>query len=1038
MKQKLLYTFLLSFLLFGAAKAQQQVSGKVTDAQDAKGLSGVTVAVLGTSIATQSDAKGDYSLNATTGSTLIFSSIGYVSQQIILRNQTVVDVSLFLNEESLENVVVTGYGTQRKREVTGAISSIRGEALQNIPVPSLDKALQGQAAGVQVSTTSGILGQAAKIRIRGTNSISSSSSPLFVVDGVPFLSGDNGAVMANNPLADINPNDIESLEVLKDGAATAIYGSRAANGVILIVTKKGRLGKPIITYDAWVAAAKASKFYDLMDADQFIEIANEKLTNAGFEASAFETKDPLTGEVYNTDWQKEIFRTGLQHNHVLSYSGATEQANYYFSGGFMDMQGVADANSLRKYTLRGRAEQKAFDDKLTVGFNTSVTNQTNRGFNSSGSGLSGNVGAALYAFPNVPAKWADGSYNFSPDGQSLGSGGNTRPIYGNYINQRYVLDNNIYKSNLFSFNGSGFVNVEVLKGLSLRSQIGVTYQQGEDYLYWNPLHGDGKSVNGRIYQYSLPRLLYNWQNTINYALAWNEHRFSAVVGTEYQKSKSRYFFAHGYGLSSIYFGENENIISGSLANQLLGGGANENAFNSFFGRLNYTLLDRYFLSGTLRYDKLSALPFGSQGALLPGVSLGWDVVKEPFFTSTIISQLKIRGGYAKVGNTDIGNYPYAGLFGATQYGPDNAIYFSQAGNSSLKFETSYKSNVGVDVSFLENRVNLTLDYFNNNIDNMILEVPTPPSLGVPDNRIYQNVGKMYNRGIEASISGLVVSKPNFSWSVNLNATYVKNKVTQLYGGNPISYVYHRVAEGEALGSFYGYESAGVNSANGNALFYKKDGSIIQNLAGQNAFAKYNPENPTNISETEGIVLSIDDKKFLGQGDPKWYGGFSNTFVYKNIDLALNFSFAAGHKVYNVTRQETLMNMSFANTGKELLDRWTSPGQITDVPKVYFNRGNMINQDGNLNSRFLENGSFLRAQRIGLGYNLSGTPFLNRINIDKLRFFATVDNVFVITSYSGLDPDLARIPTQNGNAQPGLDNRNNPIPRTFTLGINVGF
>lgn len=1037
MKQKLLYTFLLGFLLFGVAEAQQQIRGKVTDTRDARPLAGVTVAVLGSALATQTDGSGSYSISVATGATLTFSYIGYVNQQIVLKNQSVVDVSLLSEEQSLENVVVTGYGTQRKREVTGSISSIRGEALQNIPVPSLDKGLQGLAAGVQVSTTSGILGQAAKIRIRGTNSISSSSSPLFVVDGVPFLSEDNGAVLANNPLADINPNDIESLEVLKDGAATAIYGSRAANGVILITTKKGRLGKPVITYDAWVATAKARKFYDLMDANQFIEIANEKLTNIGLAASAFETKDPLTGDVYNTDWQKEIFRTALQHNHVLSYSGATEKANYYFSGGFMDMQGVADANSLRKYALRGRAEQKAFDDKLTIGFNTSVTNQTNRGFNSSGSGLSGNVAAALYAFPNVPVKWADGSYNFSPDNQSLGSGANTKPIYGNYTNQRYILDNNIYKSNLFSFNGSGFINIEILKGLSVRSQLGVTYQQGEDYLYWNPLHGDGQSVKGRIYQYSLPRLLYNWQNTINYAANWNDHRLSAVVGTEYQKSKSRYFFAHGYGLSSIYFGENENIISGSLANQLLGGGAQENAFNSFFGRLNYTFHDRYFLSGTLRYDKLSALPFGNQGALLPGVSLGWDVVQEPFFKSSWITQLKIRGGYAKVGNTDIGSYPYAGLYDATQYGPDNAIYFSQAGNSSLKFETSYKSNVGVDISFIQNRINLTLDYFNNNIDNMILEVPTPPSLGVPDNRIYQNVGKMYNRGIEASVSGLVISKPNFSWNVNLNATYVKNRVTQLYGGNPISYVYHRVAEGEALGSFYGYESAGVNPANGNALFYKQDGTIIQNLAGRNAYALYNPENPENISDTQGVLLSVDDKKFLGQADPKWYGGFNNTFVYKKIDLALNLSFAAGHKIYNVTRQEALTNMSFANTGKELLDRWTTPGQITDVPKVYFNRGNMINQDGNLNSRFLENGSFLRAQRIGLGYNFSGSPFLNRINIDKLRLFATVDNAFVITSYSGLDPDLASIPS-NGNAQPGIDNRNNPIPRTFTVGLNVGF
>ncbi|WP_400262496.1 SusC/RagA family TonB-linked outer membrane protein [Sphingobacterium sp. SG20118] len=1036
MKQKLLSFLLGGAILTSVAFAQEKkVSGRVLG-DDGSGLPGVTVTVQGTSQATQTDANGNYSINVPIGKILLFRSIGFTDKTVVVRNNSALyNVSLDGSTSALDEVIVTGYGTQRKREITGSITSIKGESLQDVPVPSLDKALQGQAAGVQVSTTSGVLGQAAKIRIRGTNSISSSSSPLYVIDGIPFLSSDNGAVMANNPLADINPNDIANLEVLKDGAATAIYGSRAANGVILITTKRGKVGTPVVTYDGWVGVSSPSKYLDLLDANQFIEITNEKLTNSNRPIAAFETKDPTSGEVYNKDWQKEIFRTALQHNHALSFSGATDKTNYYFSGGYTNMQGIADANSLQKFSLRAKAEQKVFNDKVTIGFNSAVSNQTNYGFNSSEAGLSSNVAAAIFAFPNVPAKWADGSYNLSSDLKSLGQGSNLLPIYGNYTNQRYVLDKNIYKSSILSFNGNGFINVDIFKGLSFRSQIGVTTQNGEDFLYWDAGHGDGQSVNGRVYQYSLPRNLYNWQNLLNYSADWTDNSLSIVVGSEYQKSKTRYFFAHGFDLSSNYFAENENIISGSLGNQLLGGAASERAFNSIFGKVNYAFKEKYLLSASIRHDKLSDLPFGEQGALLPGVSAGWDVAKENFFNSDLISQFKVRGGYAKVGNTEIGLYPYAGLYSATQYGAENGIYFSQAANEKLKFETSFKWNFGVDLAFMQDRFFFTADYFVNDINNMILAVPTPPSLGIPDNRISQNIGLMSNRGVEASLSGLLLNKGDFSWSTNLNATYVSNNVETL-AGRPIPYNYHRVEVGHAIGSFYGYEFAGVNSQNGNSLFNKGNGDIVQNIGGTSNYAFYDVENPTDVSRRENAALGESDKKWLGQGNPKWFGGFNNTFKYKDFDLTVNFSFSAGFKIYNKTRQELLNNTNFANAGTELLDRWTTPGQQTDVPKLYYGVDNALNLNGSLNSRFLENGSYLRAQRIGMGYNFSNANFLKRILVTKLRVFATVDNAFVLTGYKGLDPDLANSSTSN--AQPALDFRSNPIPRTFTFGVNASF
>ncbi len=1012
---------------------EKSISGRVR-AADGSALAGVSVLVQGTNNATQTDANGNFTLRVDNGQNVLIRSIGY--QEQVLRIGNAVTYSIILSDDLsvLDEVIVTGYGSQKKREVTGSIASIKGDAFRDVAGPSIDKALQGQAAGVQASTTSGILGQPAKIRIRGTNSISSSSEPLYVVDGVPYITGDAGINTANNPLADINPNDIANVEVLKDGAATAIYGSRAANGVILITTKTGRAGAPKLNYNNWFALATPSKYYDLMNAKEFIEITNEKLKNVGLADAAFETIDPTTNQVIDKDWQKDVFRTAFQMNHAVSMSGGTDQTNYFFSAGYANLEGISDANSQKKYSVRGKLEQKAFNDKFTIGLNTNFAHTTNRGFNNSESGLSGNVGSALYAFPNVPAIWGDGKYNFSADNATLGSGANTRPIYGSYTNARWVLDNNIYKNASMNFNGSAFANVEIVKGLNLRTTVGTQYLQGEDYLYWAPGHGDGRTVNGRIYQYSLPSFRYNWQNTLNYDATFEDHRINVIVGTENQKTRTRYFFAHGFGLSSTYFGENENIISGSLTNQLIGGTASENALASIFGRANYVFKDRYFISGTLRQDRISSLPHGKQSALLPGASLGWDVAKEQFFSSNVLSQFKIRGGYAKVGNTEIGNYPYAGTFAARQYGDYNGIAFSQAGNPDLKFETSKKLNIGVDLAFLKDRITFSADYFKNDIDNMILAVPTSPSLGVPQNYINQNIGKMYNKGFEFVLAGTIVDKGGFNWTANLNATFVKNEITQLIDGKDIPYTYHINRVGESIGSFFGYEYAGVNSENGNALYKKENGSIVQQLSGKTGFAEYDVNNKTKTDVA--ATLGYNDKRILGESNPRWYGGFNNTFSYQGFDLNIFLTFSGGNKVYNQTRQEMLNNMNFANAGRELLDRWTTPGQETDVPRLAFGYDNSINQNGSLNSRFLENGSFLRAQNIGLGYSFKNEVFLRSIHATNLRIFANVQNAFIITKYTGIDPEVGNSSTTNTRAS--LDNRSNPIPRTFTIGLNVGF
>lgn len=1041
MKQNLLVCFLLLFALLGIAHAQEKIiTGKVTDQSDGSPIAGASVLVPNTTIGTQSDGQGRYSFKVpANASAIVVRYIGYLSKTVSLEGKNVIDVSLSSDASELSEVVVTGYGTQKRKDLTGSISTVKGENLQNVAIPSIDKFLQGQVAGVQASTASGVLGQPAKIRIRGTNSISSSSDPLYVIDGVPYITGSQSGVTPSNPLGDINPNDIANIEILKDGSATAIYGSRASNGVILITTKSGVSGSKKFSYDNWFGIANPSKRYELMNAEQFMEITNEKLTNVSEPAAALPMENPAGG-IYDTDWQGVIYRTGFQQNHGLSLSGGNNGTTYYASLGFTDQKGIIDANSLRRYTARLKVDQKGFNDRLTVGINAAISHTTNKGLNTGTNALSGNVLAALYALPNVPAVFPDGTYNISSAG--LGQGNNLIPIVSNYTNQRYVLDHNINDNTLLNITGDAYADVEIIKNLHAKTQIGINLLNSEDYQYWDRYHGDGRGYDGLIYQQFLPRFRYNWQNTLTYDNSFGKHHINLLAGQEFQKSKIRSFSAEGRGLSADYFGENGNIIDNTLTNQFIGGNATEQALESYFGRVQYSFHDRYLLTASLRHDLISSLPWSNQGATLPGASIGWRLSEEDFFNASWINDMKIRGGYAKVGNVDIGSYPYAGNFSPVQYGSNSGIRFSQAGNDQLSFETSKKYNVGLDATLFKDRLSFTADYFVNNIDNMILAVPTPSSLGIPGNSINQNVGNMTNKGLELTINATIIDKNDFTWNASFNTTFQTNKVKTLVNGQPLAYSYHITQEGESIASFFGFDWKGVNSENGNPIYEKIDenGSpfLVQQLVGTTSFALYDPSNPTDVSQsTSG--LGVRDKRILGNTMPKWFGGFNNSFRYKNIDLNIFLTFSGGNYIYNQTRQDILLNQQFGNGGTDLMNRWNTPGQITDIPKLAYGYGSSIYQTGNATSQFVEKADFLRAQNIGLGYNFP-KELLSSIHITNLRVFAQVQNAFVITGYKGADPELASLSTTNSteNTQPNRDIATNLVPRTFTFGLNVGF
>jgi len=1040
MKKNLLSLLLLSLIALSGAFAQgRKITGKVTGIDDGQPLPGVTIKISGTTVGALTNAEGVYSLTVPADvKTLTFSYVGFETQVVTIGAKSSISVALNPDAKSLSEVVVVGYGTQERRDLTGSVGKVGGATIADLPAPSFDKDLAGRVTGVRVTEASGFLGSAATIRIRGTNSISNDGGPLYVVDGIPIVSGSQGQVVANNPLGDINTEDIESIEVLKDGSASAIYGSRASSGVILITTKKGKVGHQSVSYNMWVGQTETSKRLSILDAAQFIQISNEKFTNAGLTPQAFPTLNPA-GVPYDTNWENVVFQKGFQENHAISVSGATDKSNYYFSAGFSDLTGDIVDNTQRKYNVRGNVEQKALDI-FTIGFTSSISYTENSGLNSGTNALSGNVTNALLAFPNVPVFNPDGSYDISASpagstllGTTLGQGANTKPIDNNYTNIKYVLDHNIFREQLLSVTGTGYIDAKIMPGLNVRSQIGINSLYDEGYQYLDPNHGDGRP-NGSVFQSYSPTFNYDWINTITYNKEFGRHKINFVGGTEIQNTKYRIFDASGTGISNTFFGPN-NLISGTLATPSIGGDETQNDIKSYLGRINYSFNDRYLLTLTYRSDYISNLGYASKPANLPGASLGWRISDESFFKDAsflqFINSMKVRGSYAKTGNTNIGSYPFASNYSPGQYGAESSISFSRLGNPNLVFEQTDKIDVGMDISMFHNRISLVADYFRNNDNNLIQNVATAPSLGVPNNIIAENVGNMYNKGFEFGVTSLNINTKDFAWTSGFNLTLINNKVTTLAGGSDLISTYNITRVGYPINSFYGYTYMGVNPANGNPLYLKGNGQEIQgdpSKAGGTYF-NYDPTNPT-AETTQSSLSSTTDRSILANALPTYYGSINNTFTYRGIDLGIYMTFSGGNDVYNATRQEDLDNGYFNNNGTEILQRWTTPGQITSVPKLYYGGGQFENLTATTNSRYLEDGKFLRAQEITLGYSVP-KRIVDRLKLTKVRIYTQVQNAFILTHYKGLDPEVS-------NTGTSVDFNANPRPRTFVLGLNVGF
>jgi TonB-linked SusC/RagA family outer membrane protein len=667
-----------------------------------------------------------------------------------------------------------------------------------------------------------------------------------------------------------------------------------------------------------------------------------------------------------------------------------------------------------------------------------VTRTEYSGLNTGRGSLSGNMFNAIRQLPNTPIYDATNAtgYNIDLSNGSVGQWSNLQVVGDNISNIAYVLDKNKFQSQINRTIASVFASAEITKGLNYRFQASADNPITGGFLYYDPVHGDGRGSNGRLQNDNTNLMRWNTQNILSYNKTFlDAHTISATGVVEYQKEKNQYFFGVGTNLLDQFY--NQNLVTGAYGTQESGGSITEVGLVSYIGRLSYNYKQKYFLQGSIRRDGISKLAADTRWVNFTGYSAGWNIAKENFMSgiNKYVSDLKLRASYSEVGNTEIGSYPYLGLTSASQYGTLNGIAFTQFGNDALTWETSKKTDFGLDVALFDSKLKLTADYFRNDIDGMILAVPTAPSLGIPSNRINKNIGQLYNEGFEFGIDYNVIKNDNFQWDLNANITFQKNVVTKLpnngadiLGGSSSDININPniiIREGESANSLYGFEYWGVNPANGFPVYVKADGTLVQGLLNQQAYRVFNPANPSDVSTVASLGQS--DKKILGNTLPTYFGGVTSKMNYKNFDLTFLVRFSGGNKLFNSTRRE-LLTQNLNNNSTEILGRWQSAENPGDgwTPRLWASGNITVNNTSNASTRFVENGDFISLDNITFGYNLPKSV-LEKLKIESVRFFVQAQNMFIITDYKGLNPEMETF---------GVDLNGTPRSKILSLGINV--
>lgn len=1058
MNKLLLGLIPLAAVVHQAAAQTRSISGRITDRNTGEGIPGVTIVVPGTTIGVSTNADGSFVLDLPAGSkTVRVSSVGYQTVERTVGTETTLNIAMATDTKITGEVVVTGYGgSQDVKDITGSFAKLDQTKLTSQPVQSADQALAGRIAGVQITNTSGTLGDAVTVRIRGINSILGSSQPLFVIDGVPMTEFGNMNIMTSglryNPLADINPNDIESMTVLKDASAAAIYGSRATNGVILITTKKGKTGQSKLTFNTSVGMMEPTKLPELLDATQYRDITNEKMNNAfpGSAPIAVNGDSNGDGVEDNTNWVDQIYRKGFMQDYQLALTSGNDKGSYYASIGYSDQKGTILVNRLRRANARINMELTP-KTWAKSGVNLSFNHAYNQGVlgpNLTSNYLAAPTFAAINAQPNIPVYNADGTYHLD-DAKFLASGQNAGTLYDHIPYRLYhplaTLLLNKNDNTQRRLLGNAYLTITPVKGLSVTTKFGLDYLNNYEYQYSDPGiaglgydFGGSLGLGGLVQKTRSDNTLTTWQNYATYShLFGDNHNVDATFGYEQNLETYEASYTSGAFLADPIFKDN---YSGLFDPEQSGQGTSRDvtAWQSLFGRLNYSFSDKYYATFTARRDGSSRFGTLRRWGFFPGGSVGWRISREAFMSNiSFINDLKLKASYGLVGNSaGIGSYAAAILIGQGQYGQYPGFGINQLNNTSLRWETGKKLDIGFDASVMKDRIGINFDYFNNDIDNLLLPVPAIYSTGIPGSSLIRNVGKMYNRGAELTLNTTNVETPSgFKWTSSFNYTYLVNKITELSTAGDIqsSVPYHLASEGHAITEYKILRWVGVNSANGNPQWLDANGNVREYNYDTKAWLQ-NGETTVDGKAVPAATTAAEGVWMNKTSFPKWLGGFDNTFNYKGLQLEVFMQYSGGNYLYNSTRSQ-LLTFSAVNNGTEIQKRWQKPGDVTDVPRLYIDN----NTHQNSSTRYMEKGDFLRVRQVRLSYVLPAA-ISQKFGSSRTNLFAMVQNAYVFTKYSGLDPEVNTAANEgsNSNIAYGVDQRSNPQVRTYTAGVNIDF
>lgn len=1005
-------------LPLGAAWAQERtVTGKVTSLEDGSGLPGVNVTVKGSTVGTVTDVNGSYTLTVTGDVTLVFSFIGLKTQEIALGSRSVVDVQLASDITQLSEVVVTGYGVQEKRTLTGSIASVKGDVFQNLPVQSVDRGIQGRLAGVQISSASGAPGGALNVRVRGVGSVNASNDPLWIVDGVQLSRFGQSTQGSSNPLASINPNDIESVEVLKDAASAAIYGAQAANGVVIITTKKGKKGKTNLNVSVQRGAVQPFNLYEVMDGKQFATIKAESYTNAGLPLTgptgAYTVfGDPNDDNLTNFSWRDELFRTGQLATYDISMSGGDDKTSFLMSLSYQMQEGQIIMNEWERGTARLNLTHKP-TAKLTIGTQMSIAYQRTFGSIANGNFVNGPFQAAFTAQPTSTAYNDDGTFR-NPYPAS-GSG----HLFGYNIVQGVFEEVRLGRvpQTVSSFN----ISYEIIPGLTLNGFAGVDASFGTDNnqrpasipVFSTPPN------NGQMVVTSRRTIAYNTNATINYSKRFKDiHQISGIAGFEYRKEERGGVTAAQFGFPNT----NLRLLSSGATNRPAAEFFFDNARQGVFAQVKYALKDRYIVDGTIRRDGSSRFgPNNRYGTFFAG-SVAYRISEESFMDGlTWLDDLKIRAAYGRVGNSEINDYdwytaygpPTAGSLGipaGAQYLGGSLLRLLRLGNDLIGWEEEDQFNVGVDYSLFGGKIFGSVEYFNNLTRNQLFNIDLPTDSGVGSVR--GNVGEVLNRGIDLELGGVVVNRGDFQYRVTANFSTLHNELISLPKGDErIINNGNLLIVGESLSFPYLLEFAGVNPANGKTMIIDQNGNLAY----------------------RGVE---DDRDVRGTYIPTYFGGFSNNFSYKGINLELFFQFQGGNKAFNSDWYNLYTAGSSANNQLvSQLDRWQNPGDITNVPRAF--QGGVIDGFDQLHgtfgsTQFLSDASYVRLKQVTLSYNLP-INLISKIGLNKVNVFVQGLNLWTATKYDGIDPEVVANNNVTGVSAFGVY----PLGRQFMAGVTLG-